>query len=159
MNPERFQEVDTSFREVWKKNELTKWINYKRHACNVWVKNIDKSRYVVIHYCNLSRFFLTQTLVELTVKLIPMKCKLILEHEAKQKWLCHWRSVVLETKLSSLNFSQKMNQWILFYILMTGRSKVYFQVFPSHQERKQILLIIFGKSYSLTIFVSRSTDL
>ena len=61
-------------------------------------------------------------------------------------------SVDLETKLSSRNFSQKTNGRICFSILMTGKYlklEFWFQVFPSHQDRKSISF--FGRSYGSTI--------
>ena len=60
----------------------------------------------------------------------------------------HYRSLDLEAKLSSCNFSQE-NKWTnLFSILMTWKhlnlnSKFKFQVFPSRQDRKTNSLVCF----------------
>ena len=71
-----------------------------------------------------------------------------------------WRSVDLETKLSSCNFSQKTNERICFLSWQLGNTgnlnfDFKFQVFLSHQDRKTNS---FWEKFWLNKFVLRSTD-
>ena len=71
----------------------------------------------------------------------------------KKKKITFFYSVDLETKLWSHNFSQKINKWICFSILTTWiylKLEFGFQVFRSHQDRKQICSFL-GEFYGSTI--------
>ena len=76
----------------------------------------------------------------------------------------YWRSVDLETKLMSHNFSQKTNKWICFSILtnrtyLKPKIKIEVQICPSLQDRKTKSFIRFLGEVWLDNFVSRSTSL
>ena len=72
---------------------------------------------------------------------------------------------ILETKLSSRNFSPKNQRTNLFFypdspeMLETWNQNLEFQVIPDRQDRKQIRPFVFGRSFFSSILLLRFIDL